>query len=39
VPALPVSAALVAWGLRHAPRVGALLGAATLALSAWLFIG
>ena len=39
VPALPVAAALVAWGLRHAPRVGALLGAATLALSAWLFIG
>ena len=39
VPALPVAAALVAWGLRHAPRVGALLGAASLALSAWLFIG
>ena len=39
VPALPVAAALVAWGLRHAPRVGALLGAASLALSAWLFVG
>jgi hypothetical protein len=39
VPALPVAAALVAWGLRHAPRVGALLGAASLALSASLFIG
>jgi hypothetical protein len=39
VPALPVAAALIAWGLRHAPRVGALLGAASLALSASLFIG
>jgi hypothetical protein len=39
VPALPVAAALVAWGLRHAPRVGAALGAASLALSAALFIG
>jgi hypothetical protein len=38
VPALPVAAALVAWGLRHAPRVGAALGAASLALSASLFI-
>ena len=38
VPALPVAAAPVAWGLRHAPRVGAVLGAATLALSAWLFV-
>jgi hypothetical protein len=38
VPALPVASALVAWGLRHAPRVGAVLGAATLALSAWLFV-
>jgi hypothetical protein len=34
VPALPVAAALVAWGLRHAPRLGAVLGAVTLALSA-----
>lgn len=39
VPALPVAAALLAWGLRHAPRVGALLGAASVALSAGLFIG
>ena len=39
VPALPVAAALVAWGLRHAPRVGAALGVVTLALSASLFIG
>jgi hypothetical protein len=34
VPALPVAAALVAWGLRHAPRVGAALGAVTLVLTA-----
>jgi hypothetical protein len=39
VPALPVAAAPVAWGLRHAPRVGAALGAISLAVSAWLFIG
>jgi hypothetical protein len=38
VPALPVAASLVAWGLRHAPRVGAVLGAVTLALSASLFV-
>ena len=35
VPALPVAGALIAWGLRHAPRVGAVLGAITLAISAW----
>ena len=35
IPALPVAGALIAWGLRHAPRVGALLGALTLAISAW----
>ena len=39
VPALPVAAALVAWGLRHAPRVGAALGVVTLAVSAALFMG
>jgi hypothetical protein len=33
VPALPVAGALVAWGLRHAPRAGALLGVATLAIT------
>jgi hypothetical protein len=33
--ALPAAAALVAWGLRHARTVGAVLGALTLALSAW----
>ena len=38
VPALPVGAALVAWGLRHAPRVGGALGVVTLAVSAALFI-
>ena len=39
VPALPVGAAGVAWGLRHAPRIGGGLGAITLVLSAALFIG
>lgn len=38
VPALPVAAAPVAWGLRHAPRAGALIGAVSLALSAALFV-
>ena len=36
--ALPVAGALVAWGLRHAPRVGAVLGAITLAASAWVLL-
>jgi hypothetical protein len=35
IPALPATGALIAWGLRHAPRVGAVLGALTLAISAW----
>jgi hypothetical protein len=39
VPVLPVGAALTAWGLRHAPRVGQALVALTLAASAWLLIG
>ena len=34
VPALPVAGTLVAWGLRHAPRVGAVLGAVTVAITA-----
>jgi hypothetical protein len=34
VAALPAAGALVAWALRHSPRVGAVLGAATLAISA-----
>ena len=29
---------LVAWGLRHAPRVGVALSALTLAASAWLYV-
>jgi hypothetical protein len=36
--ALPVAAALVAWGCRHAPRTGAALGAITVATSAWLLV-
>jgi hypothetical protein len=35
VAALPVSVALVAWGLRQAPRAGAALVALTLVTSAW----
>jgi hypothetical protein len=34
IPALPFAAALAAWGLRRAPRVGAVLAAATLLISA-----
>jgi hypothetical protein len=34
VAALPVAGALVAWALRHAPRVGGVLAVATLAISA-----
>jgi hypothetical protein len=36
--AFPVAAALAAWGLRHAPRTGAVLGALTLLCSAWLVV-
>jgi hypothetical protein len=36
VAGLPLAAALCAWGMRHAPRTGAVLGALTLAGSAWL---
>jgi hypothetical protein len=35
---LPAAAALCAWGLRHAPRPGAALGALGLVASAWLLI-
>jgi hypothetical protein len=35
---LPMAAALCAWGLRHAPRTGAVLGAVTLAASLWLVV-
>ena len=38
IPALPVAGALIAWGLRRAPRIGAVLGAITLAISAWQLI-
>jgi hypothetical protein len=34
--ALPCAVPLVAWGLRHAPRVGLALGALTVGASAWL---
>ena len=35
---LPAAAAPAAWGLRHAPRAGAVLGALTVGTSAWLLI-
>ena len=38
IAALPVAAPLAAWGLRHAPRVGAVLAATTLAGSLWLVL-
>lgn len=38
IAAFPVAVGLVAWGLRHAPRTGAVLGALTLLGSAWLAI-
>jgi hypothetical protein len=34
---LPLAVPLVAWGLRHTPRVGAVLAALTLISSAWLY--
>jgi hypothetical protein len=36
--ALPLAIPLVAWGLRHAPRVGLMLSALTLGASAWLYV-
>jgi hypothetical protein len=36
--ALPLAAALCAWGLRHAPRAGGALAALTLATSVWLYL-
>jgi len=36
--ALPLAIPLVAWGLRFAPRVGALLAVLTLAGSVWLYV-
>jgi hypothetical protein len=35
--ALPLAVPLVAWGMRHAPRVGLVLTALTLVASAWLY--
>jgi hypothetical protein len=35
MPALPLAVALVAWGLRHAPRTGSALAALTLVTSVW----
>jgi hypothetical protein len=35
VPALPLAVALVAWGLRHAPRTGTVLAALTIVTSVW----
>jgi hypothetical protein len=36
VAALPCAVPLIAWGLRHAPRVGWVLGGLTVGTSAWL---
>jgi hypothetical protein len=38
IPALPCAAALAGWGLRRAPRTGAVLGAATLLICGWLLV-
>jgi hypothetical protein len=38
IAALPPAVALVAWGLRHAPRVGAVLVAVTLVTSVWWYL-
>ena len=38
VAALPCAAALCAWALRHAPRIGGLLCALTIVASAWLTV-
>jgi hypothetical protein len=35
---LPLAIPLVAWGLRHSPRVGVALSALTLAASSWLYL-
>ncbi len=37
-PGLPLAGALAAWGLRRAPRLGALLGLLTLAGTAWVAV-
>ena len=38
-PTLAVAVPLVAWGLRHMPRAGAVLGALTAAASVWVLTG
>ncbi len=38
VPALPAGAALAAWGLQHAPRVGGALAVLTAGAGAWLLV-
>lgn len=38
VAVLPLAVPLVAWGVRHAPRTGALLSLITLAGSVWLYV-
>ena len=38
VPVLPVAVALVAVGLRHLPRLGAVLGAIGVAASVWVYV-
>ncbi len=38
VAALPLAVPLVAWGLRHAPRLGAVLAAMTVGGSVWLYV-
>jgi hypothetical protein len=38
VAALPLAVPLVAWGLRHSPRVGTTLAVVTLAMSVWLYV-
>jgi hypothetical protein len=35
--ALPLAVPLIAWGLRHAPRLGVVLSALTLGASVWLY--
>ena len=39
LPAVPAGAALCAWGLRRAPRIGGALAALTVGAGAWLVIG
>ena len=39
LPAVPVAAALAAWGLRHAPRIGSALAALTVVAGGWLLAG